>query len=27
VVWDPPWSRSMITDEGRATLRTYGVAS
>jgi len=27
VVWDPPWSRGMITDEGRATLRTYGVAS
>lgn len=27
VVWDPPWTRSMITDEGRATLRKYGVAS
>lgn len=27
IVWDPPWSRAMITDEGRATLRTYGVAS
>jgi len=27
VVWDPPWTRGMITDEGRAMLRTYGVAS
>lgn len=27
VVWDPPWHRGMITDEGRATLRTFGVAS
>lgn len=27
IVWDPPWTRGMITDEGRATLRTYGVAS
>jgi metal-sulfur cluster biosynthetic enzyme len=27
VVWDPPWTRSMITEEGRATLRKYGVAS
>lgn len=27
VVWDPPWTRAMITDEGRATLRDYGVAS
>lgn len=27
IVWDPPWSRAMITEEGRATLRTYGVAS
>ena len=27
VVWDPPWSRAMITDEGRAQLRKYGVAS
>jgi metal-sulfur cluster biosynthetic enzyme len=27
IVWDPPWTRAMITDEGRATLRTYGVAS
>jgi metal-sulfur cluster biosynthetic enzyme len=27
VVWDPPWSRDMLTDEGRATLRNYGVAA
>jgi phenylacetate-CoA oxygenase PaaJ subunit len=27
VVWDPPWSRSMLTDEGRATLRNYGVTA
>ncbi len=27
VVWDPPWTRGMITDEGRVKLRTYGVAS
>lgn len=27
VVWDPPWTRRMITEEGRATLRKYGVAS
>lgn len=27
VVWDPPWNRGMITDEGRATLRKYGVAA
>jgi metal-sulfur cluster biosynthetic enzyme len=27
VVWDPPWSRGMLTDEGRATLREYGVTS
>ena len=27
IVWDPPWTRGMITDEGRATLRKYGVAS
>ena len=27
VVWDPPWNRGMITEEGRATLRTYGVAA
>lgn len=27
VVWDPPWTRDMITEEGRATLRQYGVAA
>jgi metal-sulfur cluster biosynthetic enzyme len=27
IVWDPPWTRAMITDEGRAALRKYGVAS
>lgn len=27
VVWDPPWNRAMITDEGRAKLRKYGVAA
>lgn len=27
VVWDPPWTRRMITEEGQATLRKYGVAS
>lgn len=27
IVWDPPWHRGMITDEGRVTLRTYGVGS
>ncbi|MDX1673244.1 MAG: metal-sulfur cluster assembly factor [Longimicrobiales bacterium] len=27
VVWDPPWTRAMITDEGRATLKKYGVAA
>lgn len=27
VVWDPPWTRGMMTDEGKATLRRYGVAA
>lgn len=27
VVWDPPWTRDMITEEGRATLRRFGVAA
>jgi metal-sulfur cluster biosynthetic enzyme len=27
VVWDPPWTRGMVTDEGRATLKKYGVAA
>ena len=27
IVWSPPWTRAMITDEGRATLKKYGVAA
>jgi metal-sulfur cluster biosynthetic enzyme len=27
VVWDPPWTRAMLTDEGKVTLRKYGVAA
>jgi metal-sulfur cluster biosynthetic enzyme len=27
VVWDPPWTRGMVTEEGKATLRRYGVAA
>jgi metal-sulfur cluster biosynthetic enzyme len=27
IVWDPAWNRGMITDEGRATLKKYGVAA
>ncbi len=27
VVWDPPWTRAMITEDGRATLRRFGVAA
>ena len=27
VVWSPAWNRGMLTDEGRATLRKYGVAA
>ena len=27
VVWDPPWSRRMLTEEGKATLRKFGVAA
>ena len=27
VVWSPAWNRSMVTEEGRATLRKYGVAA
>ncbi|MGK7311230.1 MAG: metal-sulfur cluster assembly factor [Candidatus Longimicrobiales bacterium M2_2A_002] len=27
VVWDPPWTRAMITEEGRTTLKKYGVAA
>jgi metal-sulfur cluster biosynthetic enzyme len=27
IVWDPPWTRGMITDQGKATLKKYGVAA
>ena len=27
VVWDPPWTRAMITEAGRVTLKKYGVAA
>ena len=27
IVWTPPWNRGMLTDEGRVTLRKYGVAA
>ena len=27
VVWSPAWHRGMLTDEGKATLRRYGVAA
>jgi metal-sulfur cluster biosynthetic enzyme len=27
VVWDPPWTRARMTEEGRAILRTMGVAA
>lgn len=27
VVWDPPWTRDRMTEEGRAILRKYGVAA
>jgi metal-sulfur cluster biosynthetic enzyme len=27
VVWDPPWSRAMLTDEGKTQLRKFGVAA
>lgn len=26
-VWDPPWSRARITEEGRRILRRFGVAA
>jgi metal-sulfur cluster biosynthetic enzyme len=26
VVWDPPWSSSLMTDEGRETLRAWGLS-
>lgn len=27
VVWTPAWNRGMLTDEGKVTLRKYGVAA
>lgn len=27
VVWDPPWTRDRMTDEGRRILKEYGVAA
>jgi metal-sulfur cluster biosynthetic enzyme len=27
VVWDPPWTRARMTEEGRAILRQFGVAA
>ena len=27
VVWSPAWNRGMLTDEGKVTLRKYGVAA
>ena len=27
VVWSPAWNRTMLTDEGRAALRKFGVAA
>jgi len=27
VVWDPPWTRERLTEEGRAVLRKFGVAA
>lgn len=26
-VWDPPWTSARMTDEGRAILRSFGVAA
>ncbi|MDQ6708927.1 MAG: metal-sulfur cluster assembly factor [Candidatus Dormibacteraeota bacterium] len=26
LVWDPPWSSSRLSDEGRETLRAWGLA-
>ncbi len=26
-VWDPPWTRDRMTEEGRAVLRNFGVAA
>ena len=27
VVWDPPWTRDMMTEKGREMLRNFGVAA
>lgn len=27
VVWDPPWTRDRMTEEGKAVLRKFGVAA
>ncbi len=27
VVWDPPWTTDRMTEEGKATLRRFGVAA
>lgn len=27
VVWDPPWTRDRMTEEGRAILRKFGVTA
>jgi metal-sulfur cluster biosynthetic enzyme len=27
VVWDPPWTRERMTEEGREILRRFGVAA
>lgn len=27
VVWDPPWTRAMMTEKARVILRRYGVAA
>lgn len=26
-VWDPPWTRERMTEEGRRMLRSYGIAA
>jgi metal-sulfur cluster biosynthetic enzyme len=26
-VWSPPWTRAMMTEEGRSALRELGVAA
>jgi metal-sulfur cluster biosynthetic enzyme len=26
IVWDPPWSKSRLSDKGRELLRSWGVA-